>query len=178
MKALLEGVFKTPPVAFLSRCRGPGEALAGSSRGRFLGPRLTDRDGAGRIRPIMRSFLRETVAACIVASLLPQVAAAADALHEFLEHGVEHGHAVPVDSMIPPLHGHAHSADTPEHEHSLTTPAPGSVASHARRPLQHLSLPVDCSGTSAAHGLAGVLAAGDRPANQRPTQVIPTVLRI
>jgi len=125
----------------------------------------------------MRSFLRQVALASLVASVLPHAAAAADALHVLLHHGEEHRGTVAVGSMTPALHGHAHSADTPDHDHPLTVPTSGSVASHARGPLQ-LALPVGSDATVASCGAVGIAATGERSANQRPTQVIPTVLRI
>ena len=115
--------------------------------------------------------------ACIVASLAPQAAATADALHVLLDHGMEHDHAVSVDSIMPALHGHAHSAETPDHDHPLTAPTSGSVASHALGPLQ-AALPVDLDGARTSCAPIGVSATRERSANQRPTQAIPTVLRI
>lgn len=125
----------------------------------------------------MRSFLGQVAVACIVASMLPQAAAAADALHVLLDHAVEHGHDVPVGSMLPVLHGHAHSAETPDHDHPLTVPTLGSLATHARGPLQP-GLPVSCVATYGAGALVNVSAVGARSAKQRRTQVIPTILRI
>lgn len=121
--------------------------------------------------------LRQLAVVCIVASVLPQVTAAAEWLHVLLDHGEEHGHAVPIGSMMPALHGHAHSAETPDHDHPLTAPASGSVASHARGPQQP-ALPVSCVEACASCAPVGVLAMGEGSANQRPTPVIPTVLRI
>ena len=125
----------------------------------------------------MGSLLRPVALACIVASMLPQVAAAADALHVVLDHGEEHGHDVPVGSMLPVLHGHAHSAETPDHDHPLTVPTWGSAATHARGPLQP-GLPVSCVATCGACALVNVSAVGARSAKQPPTPVIPTILRI
>lgn len=125
----------------------------------------------------MRSFLRQVALACVVAGVLPQAAAAADALHVLLHHGDEHGNALAVDSMMLALHGHAHSAETPDHDHPLTVPTSGSVASHARGPLQQ-ALPVGCVATFASCAPVDRLAREERSANQRPTQVIPTILRI
>jgi hypothetical protein len=125
----------------------------------------------------MRSLLRQVALVCIAACLLPQVAAAADALHLLFEHGTEHGRGVTVDSMMPALHGHAHSAETPDHDHPLTMPTSGSEASHTRGPLQP-ALPVGFNGACASCAPVGVSAMGERSANQRPTPVIPTVLRI
>lgn len=139
--------------------------------------RLTDRDVAGRIGRIMRSFLRQVALACVIASVLPQAAAAAVALHVLLDHGEEHGGAVAFGSMVPALHGHVHSAETPDHDHPLTVPASGSVASHARGPLQP-ALPVGCVATCASCVLVDVSAVDTRSATRRPTQAIPTVLRI
>ncbi len=125
----------------------------------------------------MRSILRQVALACIAASVLPQAAAAADALHVLLHHGEEHGGAVAVDSMMPALHGHVHSGETPEHDHPLTVPTSGSVVSHARGPLQP-ALPAGCVATCASCVFVDVSAVCARSANQRPTQVIPTVLRV
>ena len=125
----------------------------------------------------MGSFLRHVALASLVAGVLPQAAAAADALHVLLHHGEEHGNAVAVDSVLAALHGHEHSAETPDHEHPLTMPASGSVASHARGPLQE-GLPVGCVAIFASCASVDRLTRGERSANQRPTQVIPTVLRI
>ena len=125
----------------------------------------------------MRSILRQVALACIAASVLPQAAAAADALHVLLQHGEEHGNAVAVDSMLSVLHGHLHSAETPDHDHPLTVPTSGSVVSHARGPLQP-ALPVGCVATCASCVLVDVSAVCAGSVNQRPTQVIPTVLRI
>ena len=125
----------------------------------------------------MRSWLRYMALACIVASLFPQAAVTADALHVLLDHGMEHDHAVTVDSIMPVLHGHAHSAETPDHDHPLTVPTSGSAASHARGPLQ-AALPVDFDGARTSCGPIGASATRERSANRRPAQAIPTVLRI
>jgi len=125
----------------------------------------------------MRSFLRQVALACIVAGVLPQAAAAADALHVLLHHGEEHGKAVAVDSMMPALHGHVHSAETPDHEHPLTVATSGSVVSRARGPLPQ-ALPVGCVAAFPSCASVDRLARGERSANQCPTQVISTVLRI
>jgi hypothetical protein len=113
----------------------------------------------------------------MVAGLLPQATAAADALHVLLHHGDEQGGAVPVGSMMPALHGHVHSAETPDHDHPLTVPTSGSVTSQARGPLQPALL-VGCVAICASCVLVDVSAVCARSANQCPTQVIPTVLRI
>jgi len=138
---------------------------------------LTDHDVTGRIPKIMRSILRQVALACVAVSVLPQVAAAADALHVLIHHGEEHDNAVAADSMMPALHGHAHSAETPDHHHPLTVPTSGSVVSHARGPLQQ-ALPVGRVATCAPCVLVDVSAVCARFANQRPIQAIPTVLRI
>ncbi len=125
----------------------------------------------------MRLFLRQVALACIAASVLPQAAAAADALHVLRDHGEEHGGAVAADSMMPALHGHVHSAETPDHDHPLTVPAFASAVSHARRPLQP-ELPVGCVATCASCVLVDVSSVCALSANHRPTQAIPTLLRI
>jgi hypothetical protein len=125
----------------------------------------------------MRSFLRPVVLACLVAGVLPQAAAAAEALHVLLDHGEEHGRAARADAMVPALHGHAHAAETPGHDHPLTAPTSGSVASRTRGPSLP-ALPVGFGEARASRALADVRAAGGWSAIQRPAPVIPTVLRI
>lgn len=125
----------------------------------------------------MGVFLRQVALACIVVSLLPQVAAAAVALRVHLDHGAEHGHSTRFGSVIPALHGHAHSDDTPDHDHPLTLPASGSVASHERGTLP-LALAVGCGGACTSWALADVRASDEHRENQRPAQAIPSVLRI
>src|SRR5512134_249202 len=93
----------------------------------------------------MGSYFRHVALACIVAGALPQAAAVSEALHVLVEHGPDHGRSIPVESMMPVLHGHAHSADAPEHDHPLTAPATGGEASHGRRPPQ-LAVPVSFGG--------------------------------
>jgi hypothetical protein len=125
----------------------------------------------------MGSILKRVVLACIVASALSQVAAAAEALHVLLEHGGEHGRPAPIDAAMSALHGHAHTLDTPEHDHPVTAPAPGSAAPQARGPLQR-ALPAGCGETWASRPSADLAATGARTANPRPTPATPTVLRI
>ena len=125
----------------------------------------------------MRSILRQVAVACLAASVLPQAVAAAEALHVLSHHGAEHSNAAALDSRMPALHGHAHSAETPDHDHPLTVPTSGNVLSQLRGPLPP-ALPVGSVAACASCVLVDLSAVGARSANQRPAQVLPTVLRI
>jgi hypothetical protein len=109
--------------------------------------------------------------------MLPNAAVAAEVVHVLHDHGVHHDHGGPVESMVPVLHGHAHSAGTPEHDHPLTAPGLSSVGTKAREFLQP-SLFVTGVAICAARPVVNVSTLGARTAKPLPTPLIPTILRI
>lgn len=125
----------------------------------------------------MRSLRRSLAFACIVTGVLPHIVATAVALHVVLHHHADHDHSAPVGSLLVALHGHVHSADTPDHDHSLAVPPSSLAATRARGPLQP-ALPVVCAASGTSWVPADHSAADLRSAPRPPPHAIPTVLRI